>query len=172
MTEADTPALITTPPGLYRHYKGGWYEVLETARCSETLQGMTVYRALYGESLSTSALWVRPAAMFNEHGHFGGLLQHRFVQHEPAHLNLLDLPTVHALTAYLRGQAQRRGWDLDSTLRPPPPEPTTCCGRGCHGCVWEGFYTAMSGWRDDAVTALSAHDPHSASACAESAPAR
>ncbi len=42
MTDHDLPALNATPPGLYRHYKGGWYEVLDTVRCSETLQGMTL----------------------------------------------------------------------------------------------------------------------------------
>ena len=60
MTDNDLPPLNPTPPGLYRHYKGGWYEVLDTVRCSETLQGMTLYRALYGER----GLWVRPAALF------------------------------------------------------------------------------------------------------------
>lgn len=49
------------PPGRYRHYKGGLYEVLGTVRHSETLEPMTLYRALYGEQ----GLWVRPAAMFN-----------------------------------------------------------------------------------------------------------
>lgn len=47
-TDHDLPPLNATPPGLYRHYKGGWYAVLDTVRCSETLQGMTLYRALYG----------------------------------------------------------------------------------------------------------------------------
>ena len=47
-TDHDLPPLNATPTGLYRHYKGGWYEVLDTVRCSETLQGMTLYRALYG----------------------------------------------------------------------------------------------------------------------------
>ena len=56
------PPLITTPPGRYRHYKGGLYEVVGTVRHSETLEPMTLYRALYGEE----GLWVRPAAMFNE----------------------------------------------------------------------------------------------------------
>ena len=54
------PALAETPPGRYRHYKGGLYEVIGTARHSETLEPMTLYRALYGEH----GLWVRPAAMF------------------------------------------------------------------------------------------------------------
>ena len=35
-------------------------------------------------------------------------------------------------------------------FRAPPPEPTTCCGRGCNGCVWEGYFTAVLGWCEDA----------------------
>ncbi len=38
--------LTETPPGLYRHYKGLLYEVVGTARHSETLEPMTLYRAL------------------------------------------------------------------------------------------------------------------------------
>ncbi len=49
-------------PGIYRHFKGNRYEVLGTARHSETMEEMVVYRALYGEG----GLWVRPAAMWNE----------------------------------------------------------------------------------------------------------
>ncbi len=41
-------------------------------------------------------------------------------------------------------------------LRPPPPEPTTCCGRGCNGCVWEGFYEALQYWLDEAQLRLDA----------------
>jgi hypothetical protein len=43
---------------------------------------------------------------------------------------------------------------LSVTLRAPPPEPTSCCGRGCNGCVWEGFLDAASFWRDDAWHAI------------------
>lgn len=70
------PPLIETPPGLYRHYKGQLYEVLGTARHSETLEAMTLYRALYGER----GLWVRPAAMFLEDIEIDGIRQPRFVR--------------------------------------------------------------------------------------------
>ena len=49
-------------PGRYRHFKGGEYELIGTAKHSETLEPMVVYRALYGEG----GLWVRPAEMWNE----------------------------------------------------------------------------------------------------------
>ncbi|WP_291021239.1 oxidoreductase-like domain-containing protein [Hydrogenophaga sp.] len=48
----------------------------------------------------------------------------------------------------------RQGIDLDTVLRAPPPEPTTCCGRGCNGCVWEGYYNAVRYWADDALEQL------------------
>jgi hypothetical protein len=63
--EDDLPPLPATPTGLYRHYKGGRYEVIGAARHSETLEPLVVYRPLYG----AGSLWVRPHAMF-----FGQLL--------------------------------------------------------------------------------------------------
>jgi hypothetical protein len=74
---SDTlPALIETPKGLYRHYKGLRYEVLGTVRHSESLEPMTLYRALYGER----GMWVRPAAMFEEEVTIEGLRQPRFAR--------------------------------------------------------------------------------------------
>jgi hypothetical protein len=49
---------------------------------------------------------------------------------------------------------QQRALDAGIELRPPPPEPTICCGRGCNGCVWEGWYSAVEYWREDAEAAL------------------
>jgi hypothetical protein len=75
-TDTDLPPLIETPPGRYRHYKGGLYEVVGTVRHSETLEPMTLYRALYG----AQGLWVRPAAMFAELVVIEGMTQPRFRQ--------------------------------------------------------------------------------------------
>ncbi len=74
MPEDNLPPLIVTPPGRYRHYKGGLYDVIGTARHSETLEPMTLYRALYGEQ----GLWVRPAGMFDEVVTVNGVTQPRF----------------------------------------------------------------------------------------------
>lgn len=50
---------------------------------------------------------------------------------------------------------QARQWlaDLGALLaqrglpfRAPPEEPTSCCGRGCNGCVWEGYLSAVGYW--------------------------
>ena len=76
MTDKNLPPLTPTPPGLYRHYKGNLYEVLDTVRHSETLEPMTLYRALYGEH----GLWVRPAAMFAENVVIDGVQQARFAR--------------------------------------------------------------------------------------------
>ncbi len=49
-------------PGRYRHYKGNEYTVIGTARHSETLEEMVLYRQEYGDH----GLWVRPKPMFSE----------------------------------------------------------------------------------------------------------
>jgi hypothetical protein len=74
MSDENLPPLICTPPGLYRHYKGGLYRVEGTVRHSESREPMTLYRALYGEQ----GLWVRPAAMFGETIVINGVTQPRF----------------------------------------------------------------------------------------------
>ena len=80
--DTDLPPLITTPPGRYRHYKGGLYEVLDTVRHSETLEPLTLYRALYRALYGQHGRWVRPAAMFNETVVVAGAEQPRFARIE------------------------------------------------------------------------------------------
>ena len=74
MQEETLPPLIVTRPGYYRHYKNLLYQVLGTVRHSESLEPMTLYKALYGEQ----GMWVRPAAMFNETVEINGVVQPRF----------------------------------------------------------------------------------------------
>ncbi|MET4157749.1 DUF1653 domain-containing protein [Agromyces sp. PvR057] len=61
-------------PGLYEHYKGHRYEVMELARHSETEEWFVVYRALYGEQ----GVWIRPRDMFAEHVTVDGVEVPRF----------------------------------------------------------------------------------------------
>jgi len=60
--------------GIYEHYKGNHYEVIDTVRHSETEELMVLYRALYGDE----GLWVRPYTMFFEQVNLNGVTQDRF----------------------------------------------------------------------------------------------
>ena len=70
---------MTIKPGLYRHFKGSEYQVLEVARHSETMEEFVVYRALYGDG----GLWVRPLGMFAETVERDGEVMPRFRFIEP-----------------------------------------------------------------------------------------
>jgi len=74
----DLEPLLPTERGVYRHYKGNFYEVIGTARHSETLEAMTVYKTLYGSPLEQQQLWVRPQKMFLEEVLVNGKMEPRF----------------------------------------------------------------------------------------------
>ena len=46
--------------GIYKHFKGDYYLVVDVANHSETKEKYVVYRRLYGDG----GLWVRPLEMF------------------------------------------------------------------------------------------------------------
>jgi hypothetical protein len=60
--------------GIYEHYKGNRYEVIDTLRHSETEELMVLYRALYADE----GLWARPYTMFFEDVEVNGKIIPRF----------------------------------------------------------------------------------------------
>ncbi len=64
----------TLRKGLYRHFKGQHYQVIDVAQHCDTEEYLVVYRALYGER----GLWVRPLANFVESVERDGILTPRF----------------------------------------------------------------------------------------------
>ena len=46
--------------GIYKHFKGDYYLVVDVANDSETQEPFVVYRRLYGDG----SLWIRPMDMF------------------------------------------------------------------------------------------------------------
>lgn len=63
---------------------------------------------------------------------------------------ITDRETALAVLKHLQERAAR----AQISLREWPPEPDSCCGRGCLGCVWEGYYEAVAYWRDEALLLL------------------
>ena len=65
---------MTIEKGIYRHFKGNTYQVIDIARHSENHQYTVLYRALYG----ARGLWVRPLEMFVEEVEIEGQKRPRF----------------------------------------------------------------------------------------------
>jgi len=61
-------------PGIYRHYKGPEYQVLDVAIHSETEEPYVVYKTLYGDF----GTWIRPYSMFTEQVELDGKPVPRF----------------------------------------------------------------------------------------------
>lgn len=65
---------MTLKKGIYQHFKGNRYQLLEIARHSETEEEFVVYKALYGDM----GIWIRPVSMFDELIERDGTKQKRF----------------------------------------------------------------------------------------------
>ena len=65
--------------GIYRHYKGNHYQVLDLVRHSETEEWLVLYKALYNDF----SLWVRPFEMFTENVLIDGVEIARFELIQP-----------------------------------------------------------------------------------------
>jgi len=59
--------------GIYRHFKGNYYEVIDTVRNSESGQEMVLYKNVLMDDL-----WVRPLDMFLEEVVCNGVKVKRF----------------------------------------------------------------------------------------------
>lgn len=64
--------------GIYKHYKGNLYEVLDTGFHTEAREEVVIYKALYKGDFKEGQLWVRPLAMFRESVRINGNLVPRF----------------------------------------------------------------------------------------------
>lgn len=52
--------------GVYRHFKGNKYKVIDIVRHSETTEEMVLYKPLYKSKDFPDQMWVRPLSMFLE----------------------------------------------------------------------------------------------------------
>ena len=53
--------------GIYKHYKGNLYELIDVVRHSETTEEMVLYKPLYkSKDFPDNKMWVRPKEMFFE----------------------------------------------------------------------------------------------------------
>ena len=66
------------PKGVYEHYKGKRYEVVDVARHTETGERLVIYKALYKGDFPEGTLWARPLAMFTENVIVEGKIMPRF----------------------------------------------------------------------------------------------
>lgn len=102
--------------GIYKHYKGNKYRVLNVAKHSETLEDLVVYQALYGEQ----NIWARPLDMFLENICRDGKTFERFSYVTPEVETRLTIELDEGIKEYL----YENGIDLLYELRKEYPQIT------------------------------------------------
>jgi len=70
--------VIGIQKGLYEHYKGKRYEVIDVAINTETQETLVIYKALYKGDFPEGTLWARPLSMFKENVSVDGKILPRF----------------------------------------------------------------------------------------------
>jgi len=73
--------------GLYKHFKGGLYQVIAVARHEETYKPLVIYQALYGDY----RIWARDLDVFTEEIEVDGKRKPRF---EFVGENMTNLPAI------------------------------------------------------------------------------
>lgn len=76
MAEAEFTPKPAIRKGMYRHYKGNLYEVIDVVCHSESLEWLVLYKRRYERA--GPELWVRPADMFVETVKIDGKSMPRF----------------------------------------------------------------------------------------------
>jgi hypothetical protein len=114
---------MSVKPGLYQHFKGNYYNVINVARHSESEEKLVIYQALYGEK----GIWARPVSMFTEQIERDGKTIHRFAYCddqtqvlEVAILNIKAVQSKEFEAAFAQAQsiiASMRGY-ISHQLRP------------------------------------------------------
>jgi hypothetical protein len=61
--------------GVYRHYKGGYYQVLGVGQHTETNELMVVYVSLTGAHMPGPRIRIRPLDMFDDELDYGTLAE-------------------------------------------------------------------------------------------------
>jgi len=64
--------------GIYKHFKGNKYKVIDVVRHSETAEEMVLYKPQYKNEDFPDQLWVRPLKMFLEKVEVDGKKVSRF----------------------------------------------------------------------------------------------
>ncbi|HOG15526.1 MAG TPA: DUF1653 domain-containing protein [Candidatus Absconditabacterales bacterium] len=64
--------------GIYKHYKGNLYELIDIVIHSESGEELVLYKALYDDTKGKSQLRVRPKKMFFEDVIIDGIKKPRF----------------------------------------------------------------------------------------------